>query len=236
MVTLGSSRRGWARRGRRSDVHRAPPGRRWASRRGFPCCGEDVAEEEPELFAVDLAVGVVGTDQLGRAFDCGPLPAGPDDHRDGGVGSQMVEFAGSAPGHEPDRAGAGDRVGKHTGVHDSGVWGVVGAERYDDAEAVVEGYQVCEGCQIGHATTSIGSTPLAWRQPFPNQDPRPQGGVVRTSCRWGYSVPATPMRFPSGSVSCPTTRVPGVPSGPMRRLPPRLSALVRAASTSGTWM
>ena len=30
------------------------------------------------------------------------------------------------------------------------VCGVVGAERDDDAEAVVESYQVCEGCQVGH--------------------------------------------------------------------------------------
>jgi hypothetical protein len=50
----------------------------------------------------------------------------------------------------------------------------------------------------------------------------------------GYAVPATPIRLPSGSVKWPTTRPVGARSGPIRRLPPRLSAFCRAASTSGT--
>ena len=67
------------------------------------------------------------------------------------VGSTQVgEFAGSARRHEPDRLGTAERVGQDAGVHDGGVWRVVGAERDDDAEAVVESYQVCEGCQVGH--------------------------------------------------------------------------------------
>src|SRR5215211_1759976 len=49
-----------------------------------------------------------------------------------------------------------------------------------------------------------------------------------------YAVPATPIRLPSGSVNWPTTSVPGVPSGPILRVPPRLSAFCSAASTSGT--
>jgi NAD(P)-dependent dehydrogenase (short-subunit alcohol dehydrogenase family) len=47
-------------------------------------------------------------------------------------------------------------------------------------------------------------------------------------------TPATPTRLPSGSVKWPTTRPDGARSGPIRRFPPRLSALARAASTSGT--
>jgi hypothetical protein len=51
------------------------------------------------------------------------------------------------------------------------------------------------------------------------------------------TVPATPIRLPSGSVKWPTRRsVPGARSGPIWRLPPRLSAFWRAASTSGTPM
>jgi hypothetical protein len=42
------------------------------------------------------------------------------------------------------------------------------------------------------------------------------------------------MRFPWGSVNCPTTMVPGVPSGPIWRFPPRFSACRSAASTLGT--
>lgn len=50
----------------------------------------------------------------------------------------------------------------------------------------------------------------------------------------GYAVPATPMRWPSGSVNWPTTSVPGLPSGPLTRVPPRRSALTSADSTSST--
>jgi GrpB protein len=52
-----------------------------------------------------------------------------------------------------------------------------------------------------------------------------------------YAVPATPIRCPSGSVKWPTTKgEPGARSGPIVRVPPRLSALLSAASTSGTPM
>jgi hypothetical protein len=45
----------------------------------------------------------------------------------------------------------------------------------------------------------------------------------------------TPIRWPSGSVNWPSsTSVPGTGSGPNTRVPPRLSALASAASTSGT--
>jgi MerR family copper efflux transcriptional regulator len=51
----------------------------------------------------------------------------------------------------------------------------------------------------------------------------------------GYAVPARPIMLPSGSVKWPTTRSrPGACSGPIRRVPPRLSAFWSAASTSGT--
>ena len=51
----------------------------------------------------------------------------------------------------------------------------------------------------------------------------------------GYAGPATPSTWPSGSAKWPTTRsAPGFFSGPNRRVPPRLSALWSAASTSGT--
>ncbi len=52
----------------------------------------------------------------------------------------------------------------------------------------------------------------------------------------GYAVPATPTTLPSGSVKWPTTRPVGARSGPIRRVPPRLSAFCNAASTSGTPM
>ena len=49
-----------------------------------------------------------------------------------------------------------------------------------------------------------------------------------------YALPATPIRLPSGSVKWPITRpLPGASSGPIRRIPPRLSAFWSAASTSG---
>jgi hypothetical protein len=45
----------------------------------------------------------------------------------------------------------------------------------------------------------------------------------------------TPIRCPSGSVNWPMSMsVPGTGSGPMTRLPPRLSAFVSETSTSGT--
>jgi hypothetical protein len=60
-------------------------------------------------------------------------------------------------------------------------------------------------------------------------------GVLISAGADGYAVPATPIKWPSGSVKWPTTRfVPGARSGPIRRVPPRLSAFWSAASTSGT--
>lgn len=53
--------------------------------------------------------------------------------------------------------------------------------------------------------------------------------------RGNHCVPATPIRLPSGSVNCPTTRLPGVPSGPIRLVPPSRSASVKAASTFWTF-
>ena len=69
-----------------------------------------------------------------------------------------------------------------------------------------------------------------------HRDTSRAGSDLRGNGRWlgGYAVPATPIRLPSGSVKWPTTRPVGARSGPIRRFPPRLSALCRAASTSGT--
>jgi hypothetical protein len=49
-----------------------------------------------------------------------------------------------------------------------------------------------------------------------------------------YAVAATPIRLPSGSVKWPTTSPVGACSGPILRVPPRLSAFCSAASMSGT--
>src|SRR5215470_14306665 len=50
----------------------------------------------------------------------------------------------------------------------------------------------------------------------------------------GYPAPATPITLPSGSAKWPITRPVGARAGPRRRVPPRLSALRSAVSTSGT--
>lgn len=44
----------------------------------------------------------------------------------------------------------------------------------------------------------------------------------------------TPTMLSSGSVKCPMISIPSISSGPKMRVPPRLSALVSAASTSST--
>jgi SAM-dependent methyltransferase len=62
----------------------------------------------------------------------------------------------------------------------------------------------------------------------------PLGSAGGRPARRRLMVPATPMRLPSGSVNCPTTRVPGMPSGAITRVPPGCSAFWSAASTSGT--
>lgn len=60
-------------------------------------------------------------------------------------------------------------------------------------------------------------------------------GTLVAPWPYSYTGPATPMRWPSGSVRCPTTTPPpGFATGPMMRVPPRRSASCRADSTSGT--
>ena len=102
---------------------------------------------------------VVGADQVRRAFDGGPPPTGSDHDRDGGVGAQVRELAGSACGDEADCVGAGERMGEDPGVHDGGVRAVVGAERDDDAQAVVEADQLSEGCEIHGSILAHGGDP-----------------------------------------------------------------------------
>ena len=48
------------------------------------------------------------------------------------------------------------------------------------------------------------------------------------------TTPATPIKVPSGSLKCPTTRPFGDVAGPMTRDPPSSSARCNAASTFGT--
>jgi len=42
----------------------------------------DAAQQEPQLFLVHFAVRIVGSDQLGSAFDSGPPPPSAGDDRD----------------------------------------------------------------------------------------------------------------------------------------------------------
>ena len=77
--------------------------------------------------------------------------------------------------------------------------------------------------------------------------PRPRGSALRggkpsrhAGLRGRALVPGywssftTPTRLPSGSVNWPRTTMPMMSSGPITRLPPRLSAFCSASSTSGT--
>jgi len=66
------------------------------------------------------------------------------------------------------------------------------------------------------------------------EEPR-SGGALLSASRAGYAASTRPIRWPSGSVKWPMSMsVPGIWSGPIRRVPPRLSAFWSAASTSGT--
>ena len=54
---------------------------------------------------------------------------------------------------------------------------------------------------------------------------------LRTGC---YPPRTSPIRCPSGSWNCPSSIPSMIFSGPITRVPPRLSALASAASMSGT--
>lgn len=112
---------------------------------GAACGAEDLAKQDPEPLVVYLGVGIVGPDELGATFHRGPPPAGSDHDGDGGIGAQMGELAGATGGDQRDDAVTGHGMGNDTGVDDRGVRGVVGAERDDDTEAVVERHQLFEG-------------------------------------------------------------------------------------------
>ena len=60
-----------------------------------------------------------------------------------------------------------------------------------------------------------------------------QGRRVRSDyiCWSGLT---TPIRWPSGSLNCPSSIMSMIVSGPITRVPPRLSALASAASMSST--
>ena len=90
----------------------------------------------------------------------------------------------------------------------------------------VPGQRVTEDTDAKHTTIWT----LAERPGSPGQHiaSLPTGGLTVPV------VPATPIRLPSGSVKCPTTRPVGARSGPITRLPPSRSARCRAASTSAT--
>jgi hypothetical protein len=110
---------------------------------------EDVAEEDSQSLVVDVGMAIVRTDELRGAFGGRPLPAAAHNDGDGGVGAQMHQLAGDAGGHEADDLLIGERVRQHAGVHDGGLGGVVGTERNDDAQAVVEGNEGGERRQVG---------------------------------------------------------------------------------------
>src|SRR5918994_2699060 len=119
---------------------------------GTPCGDEDLAKQEPEALVVDLGVGIVGSDQLRTAFDRGPLPAGSNDNGNGGVGAQVGELAGAPRGDECDDGVTGHRVRNDTGVHDRGVWSLVGAAGDDHREGAIERHQLVKTCGIGHVS------------------------------------------------------------------------------------
>lgn len=61
-----------------------------------------------------------------------------------------------------------------------------------------------------------------------------QGGPSRRRLGATYRVLTTPITCPSGSLNWPSTIESMIVSGPMIRVPPRLSAFASASSTSGT--
>jgi transcriptional regulator with XRE-family HTH domain len=89
--------------------------------------------------------------------------------------------------------------------------------RVKELRELMEGYGIAGGCYL--ALASLGAMTRA-RRWLSNQ----RGG------------PATPITLPSGSAKCPTANSPSAGSGPIRRVPPRLSAVPSAASTLGTPM
>jgi hypothetical protein len=101
--------------------------------------GEDLTTQQSEAFLVHPWVGVIGSDELGHAFDCGPPPPRSYHDRNCGVGAQKVELATPACGHERHHAGVLERMGHNAGIYHGGLGGVVGAAGDDDAETVVEG-------------------------------------------------------------------------------------------------
>jgi hypothetical protein len=134
--------------------------------------GEDLAEEESELLMVDALVWVVGADQGCGSFDGGPLQAGAGHDGDEGVGAKVGEFVCSSSGDERDDVGVVEwRVGD-SGVHDADLRGVIGASGDDDAEAVVEGYEIGELCEVDHGVLAflegfnagrVGRIVMLWR-------------------------------------------------------------------------
>lgn len=78
--------------------------------------GEDVAEHNPESLVIDVRVRVIGSDQLRRTFDGGPLPTRARCDCATRVGTKVGQLAGAPDGHQSDDLLVRQRV-----LHDPGV-------------------------------------------------------------------------------------------------------------------
>jgi hypothetical protein len=99
--------------------------------------GEDLAEQQAEPFGVHPGHGVVGSGQLDRALDGGPLPARPGHHGGTRPGPQVGQAAGAAHADQADDLGAGHRMREHARVRHRRLDGSVRPQRGYHAQAVI---------------------------------------------------------------------------------------------------
>ncbi len=62
----------------------------------------NILQQDPQSFAIDIGVWIVGTEDLGISLHGGPLPACSDDDGAPGIDAQVLQLASVAAGDQSD--------------------------------------------------------------------------------------------------------------------------------------
>jgi hypothetical protein len=129
---------------------------------------ERLAQQQPQRVVVDARLRVVGSDDLGGAFDRGPQAAVARDDRALRTGAQVGEFARPAVRDAHHHVVAVLGMTHDACTHHRCLHRVVGSQGGEHAEVVVDRGDVVEVGQAGHSAVLLPAAkvrvpgPMVW--------------------------------------------------------------------------